>query len=487
MTKPIVWTIAGSDSGGGAGIQADLQTFTDLNVYGCTVIAALTAQNSVAIRHVEYPSSDMLRAQLTALNQDLPARALKCGMLGHRDVIAIVSEFLATYHGPVIIDPVMVASSGALLLDVDALQLYRDVLLPHATLLTPNTLEAERLTGMPITQLADFPLVAQALLALGVHSVCIKGGHFESGVYCFDYWTDGTQVLWLKSQRHPHHNTHGAGCTFSAAITAALGRGFSMPDALVYARAYVSRAIRQATVYGQGAGPLDHGFHHFAESDLPRLHFSHTTLEHEFERVPCGNEPLGFYPIVPDSDWVELLIAAGVRTLQLRNKHLTGTALNTDIARAVHLARAHNVRLFINDHWQQAIACAAYGVHLGQEDLATADVAAIAAAGLRLGISTHSYSELAYALAFNPSYIAVGPIFATQTKVMAAQPQGLAQLRAFRNCIDRPLVAIGGIKLQDLPAILACEVDAVSVITAITEANCPIAATQTWLQQFKQT
>jgi hydroxymethylpyrimidine kinase/phosphomethylpyrimidine kinase/thiamine-phosphate diphosphorylase len=486
VTKPIVWTIAGSDSGGGAGIQADLKTFSDLNVYGCTVIAALTAQNSVAVTRVEYPSVAMLRAQLTALNDDLPARVLKCGMLGHRDVIATVAEFLSSYSGHVVIDPVMIASSGAMLLDDDAFQLYRTVILPYATILTPNIFEAERLTGMTITQLADIPRVATELLSMGAQSVYIKGGHFKSDAFCFDYWTDGESALWLKATRYSHSHTHGSGCTLSAAITSALARGFALTDALVYARAYVNRAIREATPYGQGFGPLAHGFHEFSKIDLPHCHFSLATVLDDYEFPDCGAQPLGFYPIVPDSDWVEQLISTGVSTIQLRNKHMTGVALHDDIARAVTIAKRNNVRLFINDHWQQAIACNAYGVHLGQEDLQTANVRALAEAGLRLGISTHSYSELAYALRFNPSYVAVGPIFATTSKVMAVQPQGLVHLQEFRRCIARPLVAIGGIQLTNVAAVIACGVDAVSVISAITEAAEPLQEAQQWLARCEK-
>lgn len=186
---------------------------------------------------------------------------------------------------------------------------------------------------------------------------------------------------------------------------------------------------------------------------------------------PATPHKLGLYPVVDSLIWIARLLEAGVTTLQLRIKDLSEHQVETDIAAAIALGKHYQARLFINDYWQLAIKHQAYGVHLGQEDLATADLAAMQQAGLRLGISTHDDVELARARAVQPSYIALGHIFPTQTKQMPSDPQGLAELtRHVANLQSYPTVAIGGISYQRVPAVLACGVGSVAVVSAITQA-----------------
>ena len=184
--------------------------------------------------------------------------------------------------------------------------------------------------------------------------------------------------------------------------------------------------------------------------------------------------PLKFYAVVPDANWVERMVQAGANTVQLRCKTLQGDALQQEIQRAVAACAKSPTQLFINDYWQHAIAAGAYGVHLGQEDLDTADLAAIHAAGLRLGISTHSIAELDRALSVHPSYVASGAIFPTTTKVLKSQPQGLDKLRAYvQQAGNVPVVAIGGIDLNNASDVLATGVASLAVVRAITEAEQP--------------
>ncbi|NKB47404.1 MAG: thiamine phosphate synthase [Legionellales bacterium] len=189
-------------------------------------------------------------------------------------------------------------------------------------------------------------------------------------------------------------------------------------------------------------------------------------------------QPIGFYPIVPDATWVETLMSTGISTLQLRMKDCDEATLRDHIARAVTLCRQANIQLFINDHWQLAIEYGAFGVHVGQDDLFTADLTAIAQAGLRLGISTHSYFELARAQALHPSYLALGPIFTTTSKVMPFQPQGIATLHTWRQLTNTPLVAIGGISFDNVTQVMATEVDGVAAISLVTQAKDPVQVTQ---------
>lgn len=266
--KPIVWTIAGSDSGGGAGIQTDLHTFQALGAYGCSVITALTAQNSVAVQRIEYTSSEMLTAQINALAEDLPAQALKLGMLGTVAVMQAILPLLQRFQGPIICDPVMVASSGASLFAANARAFFIENILLRASLLTPNVPEAEALTGMKIDNITAMQVAADKLLTLGAKKVLLKGGHGQ-GEYCQDFFTDGSLAFYIISPRSPQPHTHGSGCTLAAAITACLALGYALQDAIVIAKAYVNQGIRQAQAYGKGPGPLAHGAWPSEQQDLP--------------------------------------------------------------------------------------------------------------------------------------------------------------------------------------------------------------------------
>lgn len=198
---------------------------------------------------------------------------------------------------------------------------------------------------------------------------------------------------------------------------------------------------------------------------------------------PATPHKLGLYPVVDSVEWIARLLGAGVTTLQLRIKDLPGEQVEADIASAIALGKRSQARLFINDYWQLAIKHNAYGVHLGQEDLATTDLTAIHRAGLRLGVSTHDDAELARAVAVKPSYIALGHIFPTQTKDMPSEPQGLAELQRHVAGIQQyPTVAIGGISIDRVPAVLACGVGSVAVVSAITQAPDWRAATATLLR-----
>ena len=253
MPTSIALTIAGSDSGGGAGIQADLKTFSALGVYGASVITAVTAQNTRAVTAVEAISPALIRAQIEAVFADLPPQAVKTGMLGDSQTICTVAESLAAVALPyLVIDPVMVAKSGDKLLADAAIATLRERLIPLATLITPNLPEAGELLGRPVTTRDDMPQAAADLL---------KGGHL-AGDASDDLLLTTGGATWLSAARHPGKNTHGTGCTLSAAITAGLARGLALVDAVHTAKDYIGAAIAAADRLhvGSGHGPLHH-FH----------------------------------------------------------------------------------------------------------------------------------------------------------------------------------------------------------------------------------
>lgn len=464
----IAWTFAGSDSGGGAGIQADLKTFHGLGSHGCSVICALTAQNSRGVDRIESVSPAMVSAQIQALSQDLPPRALKTGMLGNRANIEEVARFAAQTGVPVICDPVMLASSGdTLLTEPDALQ---HELFPHVSLLTPNLLEAETLTGSKIATSRQVEEAAEKLLSRGPAAVLIKGGH-GSGDQSQDYYSNGKTRFWLNSPRIKTRHGHGTGCTLSAAITAAMAQGYGMEDALVIGKAYVNEGLSKSRAVGAGPGPVVQGGWPEQQTYIPWITDRAESGRHVFP--DCGREPLGFYPIVDSLAWLERLLPLGLATAQLRIKQLDGEVSDQEIRKSIALAHSYHCRLFINDHWQLALKHDAYGVHLGQEDMQTADLGRLARSGIRLGVSAHGYHEMARALAVNPSYLALGPIFATTSKQVTAPPQGLRKLARWAKTLTTPLVAIGGIEEKEMESVLAQGVDGIAVLSAVSQAEHP--------------
>ncbi|MBE3073258.1 MAG: bifunctional hydroxymethylpyrimidine kinase/phosphomethylpyrimidine kinase [Acidobacteria bacterium] len=251
-------TIAGSDSGGGAGIQADLKTFAAHGVYGTTAITAITAQNTVGVSGVVALSTDIIIAQIEAIASDIGVDAVKTGMLANAAIVEAVAAAIDTLElSLVVVDPVMIAKSGDRLLEDEAVAAVRTVLLSRAFVVTPNAREAEVLAGIPIASQADAREAARRIHALGPGAVIIKGGHLE-GPEVIDLLFDGRTFHEFRGPRIESRNTHGTGCTFSAAIAANLALGRSLPDATERAKHFVARAIRHGLAIGHGHGPLDH-------------------------------------------------------------------------------------------------------------------------------------------------------------------------------------------------------------------------------------
>jgi hydroxymethylpyrimidine/phosphomethylpyrimidine kinase len=253
---PIALTIAGSDSGGGAGIQADLKTFAALGVHGTSAITAITAQNTVTVTEIlELPVS-MIRAQVDAVMEDLDVHAAKTGMLSSAPIIEAVAAAAAAHRiGNLVVDPVMIAKGGARLLREDAVDALRAWLLPLATVLTPNLPEVEVLLRRRVATLAERREAARDLLALGPRAVVVKGGHAEGDAV--DVYWDGTTLEEMAAKRLATVNTHGSGCVFSAAIAAGLAKGLDPLTAVREAKAFITGAIESSLELGHGHGPVN--------------------------------------------------------------------------------------------------------------------------------------------------------------------------------------------------------------------------------------
>jgi hydroxymethylpyrimidine/phosphomethylpyrimidine kinase len=253
----VALTIAGSDSGGGAGIQADLKTFAAHGVFGTSAITAITAQNTRGVSAVLALDPALVVAQIDAVATDLRPRATKIGMLANADIINVVADAIRKHHlTNIVLDPVMVAKGGDHLLESAAVTALREVLLPLADVLTPNVPEAEVLTGLTIRSIDDMKQAAVRLIALGARSVIVKGGHLDGPAT--DVWHDGTRWMEVTTPRIDTVHTHGTGCTFSSAIAAGLANGLDIEAAIRQAKDYVTGAIAHAPGLGGGHGPLDH-------------------------------------------------------------------------------------------------------------------------------------------------------------------------------------------------------------------------------------
>ncbi|GKZ01539.1 hypothetical protein MPSEU_001104500 [Mayamaea pseudoterrestris] len=530
-TRPIVYSIAGSDSGGGAGIQADLLTMHSMHCHGCSAITSLTAQSSVGVSSVHVLPASFLSKQLDTLLTDLPPVAIKIGMLGSTELVHVVADTLKSLKDVfTVLDPVMVSTSGHSLMEPNVQQAMIDDLFPLADIVTPNQLEATALCGVKLSSFDNVEQAARDIIKMGARSVLIKGGHAEDDEqYAHDYFLasfaeesledssekreprlcDAHNGVWLRSPRYKTDNTHGTGCTLSSAMASAYALGererriqsvehrrgayssIDIVDACLLAKAYVTAGILASTQLGRGPGPVAH-------TNFPNTHQHYPTIvQHPsagesppFRRMVAHNADtntnndvprLGrILPIVDSIDWVERLCTmGGVTDMQLRIKHETShEAILRTVKQAQELCQAANVRLWINDHWQAALEAKCYGVHFGQEDLykcmKSGGLNELRQHNLALGISTHSFGELAVALGVRPSYVSLGPIFCTTSKHVQFDPQGLDVLKTWRNLIppDIPLVAIGGINDAEIAAqVRHAGADCVAVIGAITQAN----------------
>ena len=254
---PVALTIAGSDSGAGAGIQADLKTFAAHGVYGVSAITAVTAQNTLGVSGVQEIEPGLVSAQIGAVASDFPVAAAKTGMLASAAIVRAVVEAVEAHRLRVVVDPVMVAKSGDRLLRPDAVEALREELLPRAALLTPNLPEASDLTGRPVEREEDMRAAGERLLEMGARAVFVKGGHLE-GDEIVDLFLDGEGARCFRDARIETRATHGTGCTLSAAVAANLALGRGLRDAVERARSYLRAAMLRAAPLGSGQGPLGH-------------------------------------------------------------------------------------------------------------------------------------------------------------------------------------------------------------------------------------
>ncbi|MFQ3545955.1 bifunctional hydroxymethylpyrimidine kinase/phosphomethylpyrimidine kinase [Halobacillus rhizosphaerae] len=250
-------TIAGTDPSGGAGIQADLKTFQELKSYGMSVVTSVVAQNTTGVNAVHHLPAEMIQQQLEAVSADMPIDAFKSGMIADKDMMKVIADWIPQISAPYVMDPVMVAQSGDPLIEAESRAWLREHLVPFASVITPNLPEAEDLLGQQIETTDDMKEAAEQIVTkLGAGAALVKGGHRDGEAV--DYLFDGSKIHSYSAERIATNNTHGTGCTYSAAITAYLSRGIDLPRAVEKAKQFVTAAIKHSFDLGKGSGPTNH-------------------------------------------------------------------------------------------------------------------------------------------------------------------------------------------------------------------------------------
>lgn len=477
-------TIAGSDPSGGAGIQADLKTFSALGVYGATAITAVTVQNTQSVKYVHKLPPQVVYDQIVAVMEDVTVDAVKIGMVNDAETLDAIVRALTAYRPKfLVVDPVMVSTSGCALMQPDALAIMKERLLPMADLVTPNLPEAWTLAGTD-TSVDD---AAQAILRLGVKALLIKGGHAEGKTktdYIYIYKGESVKRVEFTAETVDTLNTHGTGCTLSSAIAALLARGNGLEDAVRQAKEYLTEALKAgADVHvGRGHGPVCH----FYDSEVMRfcgykvVRYDRKTLKpynlktaSRLQFITHFTDKYSYY------DSAMMALDGGCRWIQLRMKD-AGEAEIERVARLIlPECRRRGAVFVIDDHVELALRVGADGVHLGKNDMPVDEARSLAGDGFIIGGTANTFEDVQRLAAQGADYIGCGPFRFTTTKKNLAPMLGLEGykriLSQMKECgIGLPLVAIGGITSDDIPQLMTAGVSGIALSGSVLRAEQPV-------------
>ncbi len=489
-----VLTVAGSDSGGGAGIQADLKTMSALGVYGSSVITAITAQNTLGVQGVFGLPPDLVGQQLTSVLTDIGADAVKTGMLHDAEIVEAVAVQLRGH--PVkhlVVDPVMVATSGDRLLTVRGEQALRQQLLPLADFVTPNAAEAAALWGRPIGGEGDLRQAAADIHRMGARQVVITGVRRDD--HCYDLFFDGVEYREIDGPFIDARNNHGTGCTFSAALASFLAYGEPPPRAAALAKSFVTAGLRYSLPVGAGSGPINHmaAFFPGCWRDEQVLTLRETTFNRWRARPDLGPAP-SLYVIVGGRPYqgrdslglVSTAVAGGVRLVQLREKEEETHNLVATGVRMREICHDHGALFIVNDRADVAAACGADGVHLGQEDLLPRVARALLGPEAIIGVSVANLEEGRQAVAAGADYLGLGPVYPTGSKDCSSAPCGPDLLAEVAGQVPVPVFAIGGITPGNTLPLLEAGAAGVAVISAYCGAPDPRSAVREFEDVFTE-
>lgn len=473
-------TIAGSDSCGGAGVQADIKTMEALGVYATSAITSVTAQNTMGVDAVEAVSPEMVERQIEAVAADMVIDAVKVGMLANAGIIRAAARAIRRIMPcSVVVDPVMVSTSGHALLAEDAVAVFISEMLPLATLLTPNLPEAERLSGITIHDAANMDEAAAAICRMGCANVLIKGGHLEGKEKTDILYIGGERAATFSNPTIETRNTHGTGCTLSSAIASFMARGENVAEAVAHAVEYLHKAIYDGRniCQGKGHGPVCH--HHV---------FRCADDNHAVKRL----SGVGMQFICHDNgtlsyaEGAELALKGGCRWVQLRMKDATDDEFIAEARKVRRLCTDYHATFIIDDRVHLVNAVGADGVHLGLNDMTISEARRLLGHGKIIGGTANTIEDVERHFLAGADYIGCGPFRYTTTKKNLSAILGTEGYKSIiqgmkQRGIPLPIVAIGGILPTDVADIIATGVSGIAVSGAVLNASDPVAETEKFI------
>lgn len=460
--------VGGYDSSGGAGLDLDNRILSNLGANFSCVATANTIQTHKEFLKANFVDKNFLREQLQE-NFPKDSCIVKIGMIGSFENLKILHDFLSMRKDFIILDPILFSTTGGELLEKEGISFLKKYFFPLVDLLTPNLEE--------LSLLLNGDANPHELFKFGIKNILLKGGHEEgSKDFVDDYFFSNNEEFKISSIKIKRdYSTRGTGCALASALAFGLSTGLTLKESLIFAKINLSKNLRLAS-FDQDVFVM-----------YPNIPFEQDLKSPDMPSVnlgvgkfpDLGIERVQIYPIVDRADFLKKLV--GIKIAQLRIKDLSGYELEVEIKNAIEISNQLGIKLFINDYFELAKKYKAFGIHLGQEDLARYDRLDLLESGLRLGISTHSYFELAVALGYKSSYIAFGPIYFTNLKAMSFAPQGVEKLKIIRKLVEFPLVAIGGISLEGVDEVLDAQVDFISVVSDISKHLDPSFRVKQWL------
>ncbi|PSS02878.1 Hydroxymethylpyrimidine kinase [Actinidia chinensis var. chinensis] len=489
---PHVLTVAGSDSGAGAGIQADLKACAARGVYCSTVITAVTAQNTVGVQGVDIVPEDFVAEQLKSVLSDMHVDVVKTGMLPSVGIVKVILQSLKQFPvRALVVDPVMVSTSGDVLAGPSILGGFREVLLPMADIVTPNLKEASALLGgVQLETVNDMRSAAKSIHDMGPRNVLVKGGDLAASLDAVDIFFDGENFYELRSSRIETRNTHGTGCTLASCIAAELAKGSSMLSAVKVAKRYVETALDYSKdiAIGNGLqGPFDHLFklkhniHNswrpqaFDPSDLFLYAVTDSRMNKKWDRSI--------------TDAVKAAIEGGATIVQLREKDAETRDFLEAAKACVEICRSHGIPLLINDRIDVALACDADGVHVGQSDMPANVARTLLGPEKIIGVSCKTPEQAHQAWVDGADYIGCGGVYPTNTKENNITV-GLEGLKAVSLSSKLPVVAIGGIGVSNARSVMELGVPTlkgVAVVSALFDRELVLTETRKLHALLKET
>ena len=476
-------TIAGSDPSGGAGVQSDLRTFDRFDVSGTSVVTVLTEQNSSGVIDAHVVSHEIVLGQLNALLTDSLPSATKIGVLSSAKHVEVVADRLSQVRATnIVLDPVLTSSSGYEFLDAAGQNALIDTLFPMCTLITPNIPEAHQLYNLrnPRCNCSLMPTIADWFLDTGCFAVLIKGGHSDGD--CTDTLYTRSGNVEFVSNRIDTPHTHGTGCLLSASITALLSRGLDLESAVRRAKHTVQAALTSPRVMGKARG-----------YPMPSPYITTALALSTHGEAAMTRAIHGLY-VVTDTQLrpsrslesiVSAAITGGATLIQIRDKTSSTQQLVESVRELMSECTAHGIQLIVNDRVDVALASGASGVHLGPNDMLPVDARRILGKEAVIGASVASVVEAAAAAPY-VSYFGVGAIYGTTTKADAGVPIGLERIAEITRAFpDIPIVAIGGIKLENVDAVLAAGASAIAVVSAVVCADDMTQAVQEFVIKIR--